>query len=113
MWFEALSDFKVNVEKSEIILVGRVDNIKELAQAYGCRVDTLSSSYLGLPLGATFKSVIVWYGIEERFCKRLTLWKRQYISKGSRLTLTHSTLSSLPIYFMSLFCIPRLVRLRL
>ena len=33
--------------------------------------------------------------------------------KGGRLTLIQSTLSSMPIYFMSLFCMPRKVRLRL
>ena len=51
--------------------------------------------------------------MQERLRKRLALWKRQYISKGRRLTLIHSTLSSMPIYFMPLFCIPRTIRLRL
>ena len=41
------------------------------------------------------------------------MWKRQYISKGGRLTLIWSTLSSLLVYFMPLFFLPRKVRLRL
>ena len=41
------------------------------------------------------------------------MWKRQYISKGGRLTLIRSTLSIMSIYFMSFFCMPRKVRLRL
>ena len=41
------------------------------------------------------------------------MWKRQYISKGGRITLIRSTLSNLPIYFMSIFQIPRAVRIRL
>ena len=34
-----------------------------------------------MPLGAPFKFVGVWDGIEERFRKKLATWKRQYISK--------------------------------
>ena len=64
-------------------------------------------------LGAFHKLVVVWDGVEERFHKRLLLWKRQYLSKGGRLTLLCSTLASLLIYFMSLFTIPKIVRLRL
>ena len=55
----------------------------------------------------------MWDGVEERFQRRLALWKRQYISKGGRLTLIRSTLSNMPIYYMSILRMPRLVRLRL
>ena len=79
----------------------------------GCRVGKLPISYLGLPLGASFKSSWAWDVVEERFKKRLTMWKRQYLSKGGRLTLIKSILSSLLIYFMSLFVIPRKVSSRL
>ena len=34
--------------------------------------------------------------------KRLALWKRNYISKGGRITLIKSSLASLPLYQMSL-----------
>ena len=51
--------------------------------------------------------------MEERLRKRLSLWKRQYLSKGGRLTLLKSTLSSLPTYFLSLFVIPKKVCARL
>ena len=66
-----------------------------------------------MSLGAPFKSVAAWDGIKERFCKRLAMWKRQYILKGGRITLIRSTLSNLPIYFMSIFQLPRVVRMRL
>lgn len=55
MWFEAISGLKINLEKSELILVGRVPIMEELVDILGCKVGSLPSKYLGLPLGATFK----------------------------------------------------------
>ena len=45
--------------------------------------------------------------------KRLALWKRQYISKGGRITLIKSTLASIPLYQRSLFRMPKIVARRL
>ncbi|KAL6327433.1 hypothetical protein AAG906_019746 [Vitis piasezkii] len=70
MWFEACSGLKVNLEKSELIPVGRVNDIEDLALELGCKVGGLPSSYLELPLGAPFKSEVVWDSVEERFRKR-------------------------------------------
>ena len=103
MWFEACSGLKINLEKSELIPMGRVQVIEDLALELGCKVGGLPSCHLGLPLGGPFKSVAVWDGVEECFQNRLTMWMRQYMAKGGRLTLIRSTLSSMPIYFMSLF----------
>ena len=113
MWFDATSGLKVNFAKSEIIPVERVDNVEALALEIGCKIGVLPSFYLSLSLGAHHNSVTIWDNIEERFQKKLALWKRQYISKGGRLTLLRSTLSRLPICHMSLFRLPRRVKLRL
>ena len=113
MWFKAMLGLKVNLDKSEIITVGRVENVEEAALEFGCKVSKPPSSYLGLPLGARFKEVATWDGVEERLRKRLSLWKRQYISKGGRMALIQSTLSSMPIYCMSLFQMPRSMSSRL
>ncbi|WKA06987.1 hypothetical protein VitviT2T_024859 [Vitis vinifera] len=113
MWFEAASGLRINLDKSELIPVGRVENMDDLAWEFGCKVGSLPSTYLGMPLGASFKSTSVWDGVEDRFRKRLGMWKRQYLSKGGRMTLIRSTLSNLPIYLMSLLCLPSVVRRRL
>ena len=73
MWFEACSRLRVNLEKSKLILMGRVHDIKDLALELSCKVGGLPSCYLGLPLGAPFKSEVVWDGVEERFQKRLAM----------------------------------------
>ena len=56
MWFEACSGLRVNLEKNELILMGRVHDIEDLALELGCKVGGLPSCYLSLPLGAPFKS---------------------------------------------------------
>ncbi len=45
--------------------------------------------------------------IEERFEKRLSSWKGKHLSIGGRLTLINSVLSSLPMYMMSFFEVPK------
>ena len=112
-WFEALSGLRINLVKSVIILVGNVESGDQLATELGCHLGLLPSDYLGLPLGSKFNSSAVWDKVEERFRKRLAIWKRQHISKGGRLTLIESTMASLPTYFLSLLRIPKGVSLRL
>ena len=51
MWFEALSGLRINLNKSEIIPVGSVENVQDLASDFGCGIGSFPSSYLGLPLG--------------------------------------------------------------
>ena len=113
MWFEAILGLSINLDKSEILLVGRVENVELLALKFGCNAGTLPFTYLGLPLGTPHKSVVVWDGMEEMMWKILALWKIQSISKGERITLIRSTLVSMLIYLMSLMHMPRIVKLRL
>ncbi|WJZ95777.1 hypothetical protein VitviT2T_014517 [Vitis vinifera] len=112
-WFEAASGLRINLAKSEIIPVGEVDEILEMAVELGCKVGQLPSTYLGLPLGAPNKAGYVWDGVEERMRWKLALWKRQYLSKGGRITLIKSTLVSMPLYQLSLFRMPKGVARRL
>ena len=73
-WFEAASGLRINLAKSEVIPVGEVVEVEELAVELGCRVGTLPSQYLGLPLGAPNRAPYIWDGVEERVRRRLALW---------------------------------------
>ena len=48
-----------------------MSNMDELAAKLRCRVGSLPTTYLGLPLGAAHKLMAVWEGVEERLRKRL------------------------------------------
>jgi len=111
--FEAISGLKVNLAKSNLIPVGNVEQGERLADILGCEVVSLPAKYLGLPLGASYKSTRMWDGVIEKIEKRLASWKRLYLSKGGRVTLIKSTLSNLPTYYMSLFPIPGSVAARI
>ena len=93
--FEAIFGLKINLPKSEIVPIGEVEDI-----------DGLPMKYLGLSLGAPYKSTTIWNYIIEKMGRELTGWKKMYLSKGGRLTLIKSSLSNLPTYFLSLFRIP-------
>jgi hypothetical protein len=54
--FEAVSGLKINLSKSKIIPSGEVDDVESLASIFGCRVALLQMTYLGHPLGASYKS---------------------------------------------------------
>ena len=104
---------KVNVGKSEIVPVGEVNNLAALASILHCRVGSLPMKYLGMPLGSSFKMALIWNPILEKMEKRLSRQKHLYLSKGGRLTLLRSTFSSFPMYFLSLFTIPKAVAARM
>ena len=113
MWFEAISRLRINLDKSELIPMDSVENAEALAVELGCKVGSLSSTHLCLPLSVPHRSVVVWDGVEERMRKKLARWRSQYISKRGKITLIRSTLASMPIYFMFVLSLPRKVRLRI
>jgi hypothetical protein len=79
----------------------------------GCGFATLPVKYLGLPLGASYKSTHIWDGVVEKIEHRLASWKMLYLSKGGRVTPIKSTLANVPTYFLSLFHLPRSVAARI
>ena len=62
--------------------------------------------YLGLPLGGNLLSKEFWNPVLEKVSKRLEGWKKGLLSRGGRLTLIQLVLSSIPVYFLSLFKLP-------
>jgi hypothetical protein len=90
--------------KSNLIPVGNVDQVERLADIIGCGIASLPVKYLGLPLGASYKSTHIWDRvIEKKIEHRLASWQRLYLSKGGRVTLIKSTIVNVPTYFLSMF----------
>ncbi|XP_028055425.1 uncharacterized protein LOC114259593 [Camellia sinensis] len=78
--FEVLSGFRINYHKSVVCGIGVNDVfLHAFAKLLNCKVQSLPLKFLGLPLGAN----------------------------PGRLTLIKSVLSSLPVYYLSLFKMPK------
>lgn len=100
--FEVVSGLKVNLHKSRIFGIGKVDNLGRLADCLGCSVGSLPSTYLGLPLRASYNNITSWNPVMDQIQKRLARWKGSHPSKGGKLVLIKYVLASLPTYFLSL-----------
>lgn len=84
--------------------MGDVPNIMDLTDILGCKVGPLPMTPLGLHLGSSFRVGGISNPILEKVERLLTGWKL-YLSKGGRVNLNKSTLSSIPT-FLSLFMMP-------
>ncbi|XP_047259647.1 uncharacterized protein LOC124892403, partial [Capsicum annuum] len=79
--FEALSGLHINMLKSVIYPVNEVLNLEELAGILGCSIGEFPTTYLGLPLGAKYKSTAIWGGVIEKFERKLASWKIHKVLK--------------------------------
>lgn len=104
MWFEIVSELQSKSEKERDVLSQYISDF------WCCKVGSFPVTYLGLPLGSSFKLKSVWKPVIERFEKRLSGWKRGYLSKGGKMNLIKSTL---PIYYLYIFKIRSSVAKRL
>lgn len=76
-----------------------------LTWIFCCKIGCLPTTYLGLPLGANYKSKVLWESVIEKISSRLDSWKAHLFSKGGRLILIKATLVVISNYFLSLFTI--------
>lgn len=70
---------------------------------------SLPFTYLGLPIGANPRKLSCWQPVVDMLRKRLTRWKGRYLSLGGRIEFLKLVLSSISLYFLSFFRLPRKV----
>lgn len=81
--------------------------VQRTADSLLCKVGKLPFTYLGLLIGGNSSGLDLWEPIMDRMGKKLATWKSKMLSIGGRLTLLKASLTSLPVYFMSLFRMPK------
>jgi hypothetical protein len=106
--FEQLSGLKINFHKSEIFCYGAGREMEpNYTSLFGCNAGEYPFRYLGIPMHHRYLLNSEWRKVEERFLQELSCWKAKYLSYGGRLVLLNSILSSLPMFMMSFFEIPK------
>lgn len=105
--FERISGLRINLEKCKVAVLNLEDGeLSVYARLLGCEQESWPIKYLGLPLGGNPRALSFWQPVLEKMSKRLSSWKRNYISLGGRIELIKSTLSNLPTYYLSIFKAP-------
>ncbi|GKV49874.1 hypothetical protein SLEP1_g56597 [Rubroshorea leprosula] len=106
--FELCSGLKINFHKSQLlgICVGE-DWLDKMSWILCCKKGTFPFKYLGIPIGGNCRSLGFWKPLVDLFSKKLSTWKASYLSLGGRLTLINSVLSSLPVFWMSMYVMPK------
>lgn len=105
-WFGMASGLKLNEGKTKLCRINQCREFSKCLQIWSRKEEILPCTYLGAPLGMRYKNRLGWRVVVERMKSKLALWKRRYLTKGGCLVLIRSTLSSLPIYLLSLFTVP-------
>lgn len=112
--FQILSVLKINFLKSTLGK-GRAWG-EDMARKLGCKLVDLPITYLGIPLGRKSKKCSCMESCDKEGTKKkkkLATWKSIVLSRAGRLVLIKSVLNCLPLYYISLFKIPRKVVKRL
>ncbi|XP_058082388.1 uncharacterized protein LOC131230485 [Magnolia sinica] len=105
--FEAVSGLRINMYKSRLLGTNIPSpTLQAYADSMGCKVASFPTHFLGLPLCVGRPLNFMWDKIINKFHRFLASWKCRYLSLGGRLTLIKAALSSLPLFFMSLFRCP-------
>lgn len=73
----------------------------------GCLHAKCPFSYLGIPLGEKMNRNSAWKPVLVKIKNKLSSWKAKTLLRVGRLPLIKSVFNTLPIYYMSMFKMPK------
>lgn len=86
-------------------------DLQRLALLLNCKTMEVSFVYLGMPVGANPRKKALWEPLIKRLEKKLASLKSKTISFGGKICLLRSVLSSIPLFYLSFFKLPKGVSL--
>ena len=112
--FSSISGLQINYNKSIFIPINVSEiHLDWIRAIIGCKQSDFPTTYLGMPLTIRMPTKELFFPLVERIEKRLTGWQTRMISRAGRLQLVQSVMSSIPIYHMMCFKLPKWVIYRI
>jgi len=106
--YESSSGLKISRDKSCFIMAKKTTPARAsiVSLATGFHRSTLPLQYLGAPLFKGAPKSAYLQALVDKVRKKLASWKTNLLSKGGKITLLQSVLSSIPIYTLSVLSPP-------
>lgn len=112
--YEATSGQRISLPKSSIFFLNTFKKRQiKIAAIFGCCIEKLPSTYLGLHLCMNSTPNFFQFSLIDKFQSKLVCWKGVLLSQASKLQLIKSSPQTLPIYAMSLFQVLRKVTVKM
>lgn len=83
------------------------ETLSNMADILGCTTGRMPFSYLGVRVGIRSNCAAEWNPVVKKIRNRLKKWEDSKISFGGRITLLNLVLSSIPIYYLSFYRLPK------
>ncbi|KAK1394833.1 hypothetical protein POM88_013889 [Heracleum sosnowskyi] len=84
-----------------------MDLLSQGALLLNCQIGKWPMKYLGVPIGVSHKKKVFWKPLIQKMDQKLASWKAQSLNEAGRLTLLKSVVESLPVYWLSIFKLPK------
>ncbi|XP_058765470.1 uncharacterized mitochondrial protein AtMg00310-like [Vicia villosa] len=100
--------------KSKLYAIGTDHHFMQAASQFlTCKLDKIPFKFLGLVVGDNPRRTKFWTPILANLKARLSPWIGRLLSIGGRVTLINSVITTVPIYHISFFKIPKKVNIEI
>ena len=108
--FELALGLKINFHKSKLAGINILrSNIDCYTKTLNCAQMGLPFTYLGLEVGGNPRKKNFWEPVLSKLKSRLSVWKGRFLYMAGRICLTKSVMTTIPLYYLSLFRAPEAV----
>ncbi|XP_016178055.1 uncharacterized protein LOC107620404 [Arachis ipaensis] len=108
--FEMMSGLSINFDKSSLIPINCEQPwTHNMCNLLGCKEANLPMRYLGISLRVNPRRVSTWKTVIDKVEEKLSLWKAKVLNKVGKLVVIKFMLNSLPVYYLSLYKMPKAV----